>query len=68
MTEQEFAQKIDWEGGILEALGYGLRPDDAPPGELRDAWAELRAAFEDMRPLVRRVEGILDRIEDSDDD
>lgn len=46
MTKEEILDKIDWEGGIAEAiLGYGLSfedlPENAPP-EVRYAWKELQ--------------------------
>lgn len=47
MTDSEFADKIDYEGGIFEAfLGYGLRSSD-----LEDHGSSLYAAvlaFEDV--------------------
>lgn len=39
-TRQEVAKKIDWEGGLVGALEYGLTEDDMPEGdaELREIW------------------------------
>ncbi len=48
-----FLGKIGWEGGIDEALDYGLTVDKYNlPNDLRDAWNELRrlhAEYEEKR-------------------
>lgn len=60
-NRQEVAGKIDWEGGILSSLDYGLTDEDMPEGdtELREAWAELMAAFSYVRSARQRVEMLL---------
>lgn len=60
MTAAYFAKKVDWEGGILEAVDYGLKPEDAPEGPLRDAWAELVAQYALIEPIMRKVQRALD--------
>lgn len=61
-TTQEFADKVDWEGGLYEAVtSYGLKPedldDDAPPAlvvllvrfkEAADKAAHLEHQIEEM--------------------
>lgn len=56
MDEAEFVAKIEWEGGIIDALDYGLKPDDCEPGPMRDAWAALYAKWKDLLPEMRTVE------------
>lgn len=60
----DFAAKIDWEGGIVGALDYGLQhteldPDDDASITLRDAWRRLehvyRGAFTDRVSEVREA-------------
>lgn len=64
MKEQEFAAKVSWEGGILEALDYGLTAEDLPPGALRDAWRDLETAWQlELAPRVYRVEELLEAAE-----
>lgn len=70
MTPTNFAAKVDWEGGIHGALGYGLKhthldPDDPASAELRAAWAELETLFRPFEvqcdivgPLLDALEGI----------
>ena len=50
------AYKINWEGGVLATLDYGLEPDDIVDPELRAAWAELRELHDRMRPLIETFE------------
>lgn len=65
MTRGNFASKIEWEGGIFEALDYGLKhtdlsADDPDAAALRAAWAELEAAYDALRPLVRKIDDLLE--------
>lgn len=41
LTDEEFAAKIEREGGIFGVLEYGLRPDEIEPGAVKDAYYEL---------------------------
>jgi hypothetical protein len=56
MTREELADKIDWEGGVEEAInGYGLGvsvlPDDAPDSIKAD-WQAIR----DTRAAIGRIQ------------
>jgi hypothetical protein len=53
------AHKINWEGGVLATLDYGLRPEDIEDQQLRTAWAELRELYARIRPLVKSFEQLL---------
>lgn len=47
MTKEEFAAKVDWEGGVADAVDYGLKASDLPadaPAKVRAAWAALEDA------------------------
>lgn len=49
MTAREFADKIEWEGGIYEAYEYGLKDThlaEAFAG-LRNAWKAFTDAMDD---------------------
>jgi hypothetical protein len=60
------AGKIDWEGGIIEALDYGIKTADMPEGDtvLAAAWERLAAAHALMRLLTGDVERMLDAARD----
>ena len=54
--------KIEWEGGLMESLDYGLRAADMPEGdtELIEAWGKLYDAFHSLEPLTAAVQKLLD--------
>ena len=64
MTDEAFYGKVQWEGGIFEAMfGYGLTADD-----LADQSTDLAKAvrkLEDMRP---RLEEVLEEIDSAFED
>lgn len=57
----EVAGKIAWEGGLYEALDYGLDVDDMPEGdeELRAAWSEMEKAHNIFEEAADRVYALL---------
>lgn len=61
-TRAEVAEKVGWEGGIIDAVEYGLTVDDMPEGdtELREAWNALLTAWRGLIPLEEAVERLLD--------
>ena len=72
-TDLEFANKIDWEGGILEALfDHGLSSDtlDNEQGELFQAVQELETAWKvyKIQELVDAVQNALDEISFDDEE
>lgn len=60
MTLVDFAAKVEWEGGVIDALDYGLKPEDAPEGELRDPWQQAYDLFQQMEPITDRIGALLD--------
>ncbi len=65
MTAEEFASKISWEGGITEALDYGLKsshldPNDEDARELRAAWIRAEDLWEEMRVAIQGVDEVLE--------
>lgn len=57
----DVAGKIDWEGGIFEALEYGIKASDMPESdqELTDAWQALEIAYRVAEACASRVYGLL---------
>lgn len=71
MNAQEFATKVDWEGGIVDALDYGLHADDLDDepdtAPLKQAWAELERIYRDqLGPAVEKVRALLPDSGDED--
>lgn len=60
-SRDDLAAKIEWEGGILEALDYGIKIADMPEGdtELIEAWTKLQRSFETTRALVDALNELL---------
>jgi hypothetical protein len=60
---EEFASKVDWEGGIFGALEYGLHEselEDTPENQkLIFAWRDLRERFDEMQEAITEVEDLL---------
>lgn len=55
------ASKVEWEGGLIDALGYGIHAKDMPAGdtELTAAWTALENAWNAMQPLITAVDALL---------
>ena len=63
LTVEDLANKVEWEGGIIAVLEYGVNPNDLDPSvpdALREAFGELYRAWIDLGPLEREVEDILE--------
>jgi hypothetical protein len=56
------AAKVEWEGGIIEALEYGIHAADMPAGDtgLTAAWQALEDAFDALQPLAATVGDMLE--------
>ena len=56
------AGKIEWEGGLMESLDYGITTEMMPEGdaELTEAWSKLEAAYRAVEPLAEVVEKLLE--------
>lgn len=62
VTDEEFANRVDYRGGVFAALEYDLKAEDLKDkdGELYKAWLELEAKYEEMKPLCSRAQSALD--------
>lgn len=60
MTPQEFADKADYEGGLLDGIfGYGLSHQNIDPDEHPELHSALRNLREVALPAIRAVENLL---------
>jgi hypothetical protein len=65
------AAKVEWEGGVMDALDYGIHAVDMPVGdkELIAAWTALENAFNALQPHADAVESMLEAAAaDADDE
>lgn len=68
-TEQEFAEKVEWEGGLWETLtGYGLSYTDVVPGALRDALEQAERVIAEASTEIEAIEYYLESLEEPDED
>lgn len=58
MTKQEFVSKIEWEGGVLAALEYGLRSEDTDDIELSILWQKIVDLYSQVKSQLREIESI----------
>lgn len=54
------ASKVDWEGGVLEAIEYGIKPEEVPEGELRELWTKACALHAELEPVLKQIGKILE--------
>lgn len=55
MTKHEFLEKVEWEGGIEDALAYGLSSEDCDDPEVADLWRKLEA----FQPIMNRFNQLM---------
>lgn len=73
MTLDEFATKVEWEGGVVDALRYGLKADDLKDDdpralELYEVWEALESAWLVVARLESEAEEIIESHLDERDD
>ncbi len=56
MTTARLAKKVDWEGGIEDAIRYGIRSAQIADPELAEIWRELERLYSQVEPKLRLVE------------
>ena len=76
MKLEDFASKVEYEGGVIAALEYGLKSDDLDADgdpeaqKLKDGWETLDAAWEVIARLEDEageiIDAVLDRLDDED--
>jgi hypothetical protein len=59
----DLAGKCEWEGGIAEAAGYGIKPDEMPEGhpELEALWTDLCKAQEMVELIEEKISKIFEQ-------
>jgi hypothetical protein len=61
-SRADLLAKIEWEGGVIAALEYGIKTADMPEGdtEMEQAWRKLEDAWNDLDPIVDAVEKLVE--------
>jgi hypothetical protein len=69
MTEDEFLGKVEWEGGVLDALEYGLRASMLKDqnSKLASRWRALEAEWRRLQNFLGPVEQYFDNWQEDDE-
>ena len=52
LSVERLAKRVEWEGGVLEAIQYGIKGADIANPELAEAWHELEQLWSQMEPAL----------------
>ena len=58
-SKKDFAQKMDWEGGIYSLAQYGLDPEDIKDKKLKSLWGEFMKRFQACEEIADQIEAII---------
>ena len=50
------ADKVGWEGGVLETIDYGIRSSDIDDQHVAQLWAELEELYAQIAPLLAKID------------
>jgi hypothetical protein len=56
MTTARLAKKVDWEGGVENAIRYGIRSTQIAYPDLAATWREPEGLYAEVEPKLRGVE------------
>jgi hypothetical protein len=61
-SHEDLVSRIEGEGGVLEAVDYGVHADDMPESdtELAELWAEMETAYRKAATLADKVHALLE--------
>lgn len=63
MTEEEFANKVEWEGGLYDALFiYGLKSGDLVDGPLKDAIEKIESQAKPFNDAMDEAEWLIESL------
>lgn len=57
---RRFARKVRWEGGVLNAIDYGMHSNDVPDAQIALTWAEAEDLYGRLRPILSRLDEFLE--------
>lgn len=58
-SKDELQDKIDWEGGILAAIEYGIYSTDIADPKIAKLWDEAVALYDELSPILSQLEELL---------
>lgn len=59
---EDLCAKVDWEGGVDQAISYGIKASDIDPelSELRAAWDEAVEKYNEYEPIEAEIYAMLE--------
>jgi hypothetical protein len=60
LSAAQLVAKVEWEGGVLDTIEYGIHSDEIADEGLASAWAEAEAAHTQLTKVVERITKLLD--------
>lgn len=54
-TRETLIAKVNWEGGIIDALDYGIKAEDIEDPTLAALWRAAETQYRALEPLVERI-------------
>ena len=69
LTEDEFLGKVEWEGGVLDALEYGMRAEMLidQDSELFERWNALEKEWRRFQNFLNPVERYVEEWEEDEE-
>ena len=58
-TNEEVKDKMEWEGGVIDLLRWGLLSEQIADPVLADLWAQL----EKLEPVIDAIEDVLSSVD-----
>jgi hypothetical protein len=52
ITNDRLARKVDWEGGIIATLDYGIRSEQIADPEVAAMWHEAETIYDKLAPVL----------------
>lgn len=56
MSTARLATKVDWEGGVLSAITYGMHAGQIADPEIAALWSQAETAYAALEPVIRDIE------------
>jgi len=67
MTAQDLYGKIEWEGGMLAVLEYGVGPEDVPE-QLKELWTVASHQYAELEALSTAIYTLVEELARQEED
>lgn len=56
MSNVDFFNKVEWEGGLFELALYGINPSEIKDAKLKKLWSEYKDKVQELLEIADRIE------------